>query len=254
MSDELWNQKLTRENIREFYMSTVVMVYSSCYGITKEATRCENAIVKSYLDIYAKRNNIPADKVIYEFGDILLANSKNIVAQYPLPADLKFEERLLDEYTRNSMLEKILSKIDSRSFKAMEFINTDVKKGRRPKQMRKLNDLFQITPLLILEIIVLAIIIWAVSYVAITLPYRHSELINEKSIFETASIQEQYINALPFYPFRIQTNKSTEEGFLPVPTEGQPADPTAGQEEPTETTVLGPQLAESSTELSATSG
>ena len=66
-------------------------------------------------------------------------------------------ERLLDEYTRNSMLEKILSKIDSKSFKAMEFINTDVKKGRRPKQMRKLNDLFQVTPLLILEIIVLAI-------------------------------------------------------------------------------------------------
>ena len=165
------------------------------------------------------------------------------------------EERLLDEYTRNSMLEKILSKIDSKSFKAMEFINTDVKKGRRPKQMRKLNDLFQVTPLLILEIIVLAIMIWAVSYVAVTLPYRHSELINEKSIFETASVQEQYINALAFYPFRIQTNKSTEEGFLPVPTEGQVSDPTAeGQGEPTETTVLGPQLAESSTELSATSG
>ena len=137
----------------------------------------------------------------------------------------------------------------------MEFINTDVKKGRRPKQMRKLNDLFQVTPLLILEIIVLAIVIWAVSYVAVTLPYRHSELINEKGIFETASIQEQYINALAFYPFRIQTNKSTEEGFLPVPTEGQVSDPAAeGQVEPTETTVLGPQLAESSTELSATSG
>ena len=121
--------------------------------------------------------------------------------------------------------------------------------------MRKLNDLFQVTPLLILEIIVLAIVIWAVSYVAVTLPYRHSELINEKSIFETASIQEQYINALPFYPFRIQTNKSTEEGFLPVPTEGQVSDPAGeGQGEPTETTVLGPQLAESSTELSATSG
>ena len=111
MADELWNQKLTRENIRDFYMSTVVMVYSSCYGITKEATRCENAIVKSYLDIYSKRNNVPADRVIYEFGDILLENSKNIIAQYPLPGDMKFEDRLLDEYTRNSMLEKILSKI-----------------------------------------------------------------------------------------------------------------------------------------------
>ena len=213
MADELWNQKLTRENIRDFYMSTVVMVYSSCYGITKEATRCENAIVKSYLDIYSKRNNVPADKVIYEFGDILLENSKNIVAQYPLPADMTFEDRLLDEYTRN----------------------TDVKKAGRPRQMRKLNDLFQITPLLIFEIIILAIVIWGVSFIAITLPYRHSELINEKGIFETASVQEQFIAALPFYPITVQVNKSTEEGFMPAPvSESEYVEPSAESQTETE--------------------
>ena len=122
-----------------------------------------------------------------------------------------------------------------------------------------LNDLFQITPLLILEIIALAIVIWAVSYVAITLPYRHSELINEKSIFETSSLQEQYINALQFYPFRIQTNKSAEEGFMPAPTtETQAAaDAPAESQEATATTngVPGPQLAETTVpEISATSG
>ncbi|SDY30642.1 hypothetical protein SAMN02910264_01931 [Ruminococcaceae bacterium YAD3003] len=258
MADELWNQKLTRENIRDFYMSTVVMVYSSCYGITKEATRCENAIVKSYLDIYSKRNNVPADRVIYEFGDILLENSKNIVAQYPLPADLSFEERVLDEYTRNSMLEKILSKIDSKSFRALEFINTDVKnKARRPRQMRKLNDLFQVTPLLVLEIIVLAVVIWAVSYLAITLPYRHSELINEKSIFETASIQEQYIAALPFYPVKVQTNKTAEEGFLPAPTVATEVTETSAesQSETTDDGLPKASLAETTIpEVSATSG
>ena len=233
------------------------MVYSSCYGITKEATRCENAIIKSYLDIYSKRNNVAADKVIYEFGDILLENSKNIVAQFPLPSDMKFEERLLDEYTRNSMLEKILSKIDSKSFKVAEFIHTDVKKSTRPRQMRKLNDLFQITPLLILEVIVLAIVIWVVSFVAVTLPYRNSELINEKAIYETASIQEQYIAALPFYPIRIQTNKTHEEGFLPQPvSETENTDISA--ESQSETTGNGnpaPQLAETTEpEVSATSG
>ena len=259
MSDELWNQKLTRENIRDFYMSTVVMVYSSCYGITKEATRCENAIVKSYLEIYSKRNNVPADRVIYEFGDILLENANNIVAQYPLPQDMKFEDRLLDEYTRNSMLEKILSKIDSRSFKALEFINTDVKdKERRPRQMRKLNDLFQITPLLILEVILLALVILAVSYLAITLPYRHSELINEKGIFETASIQEQIIAALPFYPYRLQVDKSTEDGFIVQPViETDYVDPSAESQEETtvDNNVPAPSLAETTIpDVSATSG
>ena len=259
MADELWNQKLTRENIRDFYLSTVVMVYSSCYSITKEATRCENAIIKSYLDIYSKRNNIAGDRVIYEFGDILLANAKNIVAQYPLPADMTFENRLLDEYTRNSMLDSILSKIDSKSFKAMEFINTDVKNRTiRPKQMRKLNDLFQVTPLLILEIIVLAIIIWMVSYAAATLPYRHADLISSNGIFESASIQEKFINAISFYPIRIQTNKSAEDGFMPVPTvQTQATDESTEVLEETTTTngIPQAQLAETTIpEISATSG
>ena len=71
MSDELWNEKLTRENLKDFYMSTVDMVYSSVFEITQEPTRCERAIVKSYLDIYAKRANVPGERVIYDFGDIL---------------------------------------------------------------------------------------------------------------------------------------------------------------------------------------
>ena len=109
MADELWNEKLTRENLKDFYEATVDMVFSSVFGVTKEATRCERAIVKSYLDIYAKRANIPGDRVIYDFGDILLENAKAVVAEYPLPADITFQERKLDEYTRNSMIEKIIA-------------------------------------------------------------------------------------------------------------------------------------------------
>ena len=158
------------------------------------------------------------------------------------------------------MLEKILSKIDSKGFKAMEFINTDVKNKavRRPKQMRKLNDLFQITPLLILEVILLAIVIWMVSYAAVVLPYRHSELINEKGIFESATIQDQYTSALAFYPLRIQTNKSAEEGFMPAPTNPTVSTEasTESQEETTTTNnIPGPQLAETTVPgISATSG
>ena len=126
MSEELWNEKLTRENLKDFYMATVDMVYSSVFGITKEPTRCERAIVKSYLDIYAKRANVPGERVIYDFGDLLLENAKNIVADYPLPENLSFVERKLDEYTRNSMIEKVLTKIDSKGYRMAEFISTDV--------------------------------------------------------------------------------------------------------------------------------
>ena len=187
MSEELWNEKLTRENLKDFY----TMVYSSVFGITKEPTRCERAIVKSYLDIYAKRANIPAERVIYDFGDILLENAKAIVAEYPLPANLSFEERTLDEYTRNSMIEKILAKIDSKSYKMAEFISTDVKKTKRTKQLNKVSSFFQVTPLLVLEVLILAGIVWFVAYVAVTFPYRNTPLIRERNIFEKSSIQQQ---------------------------------------------------------------
>lgn len=204
MSEELWNEKLTRENLKDFYMSTVTMVYSSVFGITKEPTRCERAIVKSYLDIYAKRANIPAERVIYDFGDILLENAKAIVAEYPLPANLSFEERTLDEYTRNSMIEKIIAKIDSKSYKMAEFISTDVKKTKRTKQLNKVSSFFQVTPLLVLEVLILAGIVWFVAYVAVTFPYRNTPLIRERNIFEKSSIQQQYIAALPFYPIKLR--------------------------------------------------
>ena len=204
MADELWNEKLTRENLKDFYENTVDMVYSSVFGVTKEATRCERAIVKSYLDIYAKRSSIPGDRVIYDFGDILLENAKSIVAEYPLPDNISFSERKLDEYTRNSMIEKIIAKIDSRSYKMAEFISTDVKKTKRTKQLNKVSSFFQVTPLLVFEVIILAAIVWFVAYVSVTLPYRNSPLIKERSIYEKSSIQQQYIAAIPFYPIKLR--------------------------------------------------
>lgn len=204
MAEDLWYEKLTRENLKDFYMSTVDMVYSSVFGVTKEPTRCERAIVKSYLDIYAKRASVPGDRVIYDFGDILLENAKNIVADYPLPANLTFEERKLDEYTRNSMIEKILTKIDSTSYKMAEFISTDVKKTKRTKQLNKVSSFFQVTPLLVFEVLILMGIVWFVAFVAATLPYRNSPLIKERSIYEKSSIQQQYIAALPFYPLKLR--------------------------------------------------
>ena len=204
MADDIWYEKLTRENLKDFYEATVEMVYSSVFGITKEPTRCERAIVKSYLDIYAKRASVPGDRVIYDFGDILLENAKAIVAEYPLPTDLTFQERKLDEYTRNSMIEKIQTKIDSTSYKMAEFISTDVKRTKRTKQLNKVSSFFQVTPLLVFEVIILAGIVWFVAYVAVTLPYRNAPLIKERSIYEKSSIQQQLNTAIQFYPITLR--------------------------------------------------
>lgn len=254
MADELWNESLTRENLRDFYMSTVDMVYSSVFGITKEPTRCEKAIIKSYLDIYTKRANVPGERVIYDFGDILLENAKSIIADYPLPSNLSFEERKLDEYTRNSMIEKILAKIDSKSYRMAEFISTDVKKTKRTKQLNKVSSFFQVTPLLVFEVLILAGIVWFVAFVAVTFPYRNAPLIKERSIFEKSSIQQQYIAALPFYPIKLRLPANpagAQQASAPDITQTETTPPS----ETTTESVLAPVINQTTEPvISATSG
>lgn len=197
---EIWNEKLTRENFTDFYQSTVEMVYSSVFSIAKETTRAEQAIIKSYLDTYQQRGALKPEDVIYTFGDLLLKNANEIVDKYPLPENVTFAPRTLDEYTRNFMLEKILAKIDSTGYKVAEFISSDSKKSRGPKTMTKIMDLFPVTPLLAIQLIVLALIIWGVSTVAITIPYKNKALVEENKIYKTSPLQEKYVSILDYYP------------------------------------------------------
>lgn len=202
---DLWNSKLNRENIVDFYNETVVMVYSSVMNITKETTRAEQAIIKSYLDIYARRNEVSAEDVIFVFGDILLKNANDIVEQSPLPESITFVPKELDEYTGNYMMEKILNKIDSKGYKVAEFISSDVKKSRSPGQLRKINDLFPISPLLIMEVLILALFIFGVSYVSITYPYKNKALVKEKEIFNESTLQEQFMAVMDYFPVLSKT-------------------------------------------------
>lgn len=224
--DELWNKELTRDNITDFYFSTVSMVYPSVFDITKETTRAENAIVKSYQDIYAKRESVAGEDVIFVFGDILLKNAKDIIDMYPLPDNLDFAPRLLDEYTRNSMLEKIITKIDSKGFKVAEFISSDSHKQNSLSSFRRYMEVFPVTPLLVFEVIIVSIIIWLVSLAAIKLPYSNNKLINEQDVFETDSLQERYMNAMAYYPLNFDINKSFYNNAKIANATDQTSDPT----------------------------
>ncbi len=208
---EMWNKRLNRENLTEFYNETIEMVYPSTYSICKETTRTEQAIVKSYVDVFQQRQNIPGEEVMYVFGDILLKNANDIVEKYELPEGLTFGERNLDEYTRNSMLEKISSKIDSKGFKVAEFISSDAKKIKNGKVSVKPNSFsLTITPLLIFHMVILALLIWGISYAAITLPYRKNALVSEK-INDSVPMQEKYVNVLDYLPLNIAFLENNEE-------------------------------------------
>jgi len=224
---DMWNEPLTRENLESFYNSTVYMAYSSVLSITKETTRAEQAIVKSYIDVYQQRSITSGNDVIYVFGDVLLKNTNEIMDRYPLPDNINFAERTLDEYTRNFMLEKIFSKVDSTGYKLAEFISSDSKKSRSAKNFQKIMDLFPITPLLIIQLIIVSIIIWIVSYAAVTVPYRNKPLTDSGNTYHSSSLLEEYVDVLPYYPLNIdfpvkpEAVNPDEEGTSTDPSESQ---------------------------------
>lgn len=239
---DMWNEKLTRENFTDFYQSTVEMVYASVFDITKETTRAEQAIVKAYLETYQQRSVLKPEEVIYSFGDILLRNANEIVEKYPLPENVNFAPRTLDEYTRNFMLEKIIAKIDSTGYKVAEFISSDSKKSKPSRSAMKIMDLIPVTPLLIIQLVVLALVIWGISYAAVTVPYKNkSDIPQSADIFESVHLQEKYVNILPYYPLGVAFDTSAEEQGEAVEgeaVEGAPEEggiaPVIPTEEPTE--------------------
>lgn len=231
---DMWNKRLERENINDFYNETIDMVYPSVYSICKETTRTEQAIVKSYVDVFQQRQNISGEEVMFVFGDILLKNANDIVEKYELPENLTFGERSLDEYTRNSMFEKIVSKIDSKGFKVAEFISSDAKKIKNGKSKK---DSFSIvvTPLLIFHMVVLALLIWGISYVAITLPYRHNELVSDK-ISDSVPLQEKYVSVLDYLPMDVDYIENSEADSSAEETQpSEELEPSFASTEPTAT-------------------
>ena len=234
---EMWSERITRENLTDFYYSTIEMVYPSTYSICKETTRTEQAIIKSYVDIFHQRQQVAGEDVLYVFGDILLKNANETVERYELPEGLMAEERLLDEYTRNSMLEKINAKIDSRSFKVAEFISSDAKKIKNGGGPRLTLFNVAVTPLLVFHMVVLALLIWGISYVAITMPYRNNELVTEKNLYDSIPLQEKYVSILDYLPLNVMFEKAveTEEENVPVPSETEELTPSLDNTEPSAT-------------------
>jgi len=200
---DMWSEKLTRENFTNFYNSTVDMVYSSTYGICKETTRTENAIVKSCIETYQQRSTIRGEDVLYVFGDILLKNAEEIVEKYPLPEGLSFAPRTLDEYTRNSMLEKINVKLDSAGYKVAEFISSENKKGKPSRAVQRVLDVFPVTPLLAIQLVLLAVVIWLISTVSISMINKDDTKIEADSVFESCDLQNKYVAVLDYYPLNV---------------------------------------------------
>ena len=85
------NEKLTRENIENFYEMYAAFAYRCAYKNLRDTTRAEMCVVDAFIDTYHKRAKLSEEKVIYYFSDAMYD------AVLPRPARLcSFSERHLD--------------------------------------------------------------------------------------------------------------------------------------------------------------
>lgn len=228
---ELWNQPLTKENLKNFYEETIEDVYPAVFGICKEENRTQQVIVKSYVDTFQQRAMISGEDVLNTFGEILLNNANALVESSPLPENvLLLTQGTLTERGRNEIYVKISNKIESKFFRTSELLSSDSKKIMSSVETRASSIQFSVSPFLIMQLIVLALIIWGVSYASITVPYRNNKLIPEANIpgstqFRSISLKDEYISILRYLPFNIAPaeNESTEANNEPIESELAPS-------------------------------
>ena len=90
---DMWNEKLTRENIENFYEMYAAFAYRCAYKNLRDTTRAEMCVVDAFIDTYHKRAKLSEEKVIYYFSDAVACRAHN-------PKVARFESRL-----RNHMKE-----------------------------------------------------------------------------------------------------------------------------------------------------
>ena len=141
------------------------------------------------------------------------------------------------------MLEKITAKLDSTGYKVAEFISSENKKGKPSRAVQKVMDVFPVTPLLAIQLVFLAIVIWIISTVSITVINKDDKDLTESKVYESVDLQNKYVAVLDYYPLNVDyvvTNETPSDGetveAVETPSDEQidPLAPVIADNEPTE--------------------
>ncbi|MBO4927766.1 MAG: hypothetical protein J5379_05890 [Clostridiales bacterium] len=219
---EIWNKKLTRENIEEFYELYAAFAYRSAYRNLRDTTRAEMCVTDAFIDTYHKRAKLPEDRVIYFFSDVLQFHINELSAKYPVINDAAPTEKNLDEYTASTMKHTILERIDSPRFRIAEFMaSTPDNKLRRKTPLA---DFFQnsgITIMLLIKLFILAAFVAATTYIGAYTFFHAKDFILEKTQRGSVKLEEYIVGVLDYLPVSI----SGRNDDAVVTLEGQ-AEPT----------------------------
>lgn len=241
---EIWNEKLTRENIEEFYNLYASFAYKCAYRTLRDTTRAEMCVVDSFIDTYHKRAKLSEERVIYFFSDALQFHINEMVAKYPVTNDAAAPEKNLDEYTASTMKHTILERIDSPRFRIAEFMSsTPDTKMRRKTPFVEFFQNSGLTVMLLIKLAFLAIVIAVVTYFGAFTFFHADRYVLSNTQTGSLKMDEYIVSVMDYLP--VQFSGKSDVNSV------KPAETVVGNEteETSEQTT-----AESTTEPSATRG
>lgn len=241
---DMWNEKLTRENIEQFYDMYASFAYRCAYKNLRDTTRAEMCVIDAFIDTYHKRAKLSEEKVIYYFSDALQYHVNELAGRYPVINDSAPLEKNLDEYTASTMKHSILEKIDSPRFRIAEFMASS--SDNKIRRNTPLADYFQnsgITIMLLIKLVILAIVIAVTTYFGAITFFHANDFIQSRTQRGTYKLEEYIVGILDYLPVSIGGNGSAAPA-------APPQSETTESSESSETTLA----TEATSEPSATVG
>lgn len=242
---EMWNEKLTRENIEQFYDTYAAFAYRCAYKNLRDTTRAEIAVTDAFIDTYHKRAKLPEDKVIYYFSDALQYHVNELAGRYQVINDAAPAEKSLDEYTASTMKHTIMERIDSPRFRVAEFMASA--SDNKIRRNTPLADFFQnsgVTVMLLIKLVILAIVVGITTYFGAKMIFHADDFIQTRTQRGTFKLEEHIVGILDYIP--VDGTVSVQD---PAATDTPETDASQAPESSAETTPP-----EGSSEPSATQG
>ena len=225
----MWDKPLTRENIDELFHLFAAPAYRSTYRILGDTTRTENALTESFLEVYHLRNSDDAGDLVFLFSDILQKRVETLASRYPMPETAQITNRVLDEFTENSILSEIHHRIDSTPYRILEIFTASAgKSGVHTDPVIGQIQRSGISLFLVLQLFIAAIIIYAVTFVCATSVFGISDLAPSSPANAELPIEDLLVPVLGYLPLSI-TGQTQATGAAVTDSQASAAETTPVQ-------------------------
>ncbi len=209
----MWDKPLTYESLDEFFRLFAPPAYRSTYRILGDTTRTENALMESFLEVYHQRNSDDVDDLVFLFSDILQKRVQILAAKYPLSENAVVTSRVLDEFTENSILAEIYHRINSTPYRILEIFSSSAgKKNMNTDPVFGQIQKTGISVYLVLQLILVAIIIFAVTFACAKTVFGINKLAPASPDNVELPIEDVLVPALNYLPLSIYGQSADSKG------------------------------------------